>query len=758
MKLVLSVWLLVVHSIFAGVNIDSLKKEADKFTGEKKIDFILQSIDEIPGGFSKEKISLAKEALTLSDKIGYIKGKGISLNKLATNQYNIGEYDNAWQNYLKALSYFKKEKDSVRIGLVLTEIGYVLERNYKYDSALVVHKDALKCLLRFGQKNDLAISYNNIGLIIWRNGAFAEALPFFEKALEIRKEIKNNKAIGMSNNNIGTLYYRWGNYEKALQYYQQSLNYREIAKDTHGLVLSLNNIGLVYQKLNYLDKAADNFEEAIRISELKKFSFGKAYTYHNLGQLYKERKDYQTALKYALKSLDSYTLIKDLGGSISSLCDIGDYHENMGNLPFAYQYYQKSLANAISAEDRYSTSRIYHHLGRVTNKMKEYDKSIEFLEKSLEMSKKQGLNEIIKNNYWILSKNYSSKSDYKKAYDYMMLFNDLKDSLYNQKLDNDLANWRVKYETEKKINENKALISENTAKQAEIEKQKLLTNLLILASIIILVISVFVYRLYYLKKKSNLQIIEQKNELEKLNILLDEQNKELNEINNTKDKLFSIIGHDLKNPFQALVGFSDVMVRDIESLDKEQILLYSRNLHESSKSLLTLTRNLLDWAKVQSLKITLVPIELNMKLLVDDLINAYQFNISQKSLSVENKIDEGLSVYADANMCGSVFRNLLSNAIKFTNPGGSIIINAEAAEEECIFSVEDSGIGLTGDEIEKLFNIKTNFSKKGTNQENGTGLGLILCKDFVEKNGGRIWVESEVGKGSSFRFSVPVKN
>jgi signal transduction histidine kinase/Flp pilus assembly protein TadD len=739
-----------------GANTDSLKKAADNASGQKQIDIFLQLAHDSDEKSADTKIKYAQKALELSEKSGYIGGKAASLFFIAQNEYSLKHIESSKTFYLKSLPIFQKLKDSAKIGLVFTGLGYINEDFYKFDTALILHRNALKCLEKYGTKREYAIALNNIGMIIWRNGAYAEALPFFNKALAIRKEINSVKGIGMSLNNIGSLYWRWGNYEKALDYFQQALKYREMDKDTHGIVLVINNMGLVYQRINQLDKASEYFNEAISLSVKNNFTFGKAFSYHNISQIYSARKDFNRALDYSLKSLDNYNMINEAGGIVSSLGDIGEYYENLGKYKLSLEYFNKALLKAIETEDRFSTAYSYFNLGRVASKMNEVEKSINFIVESLKMAERQGMKDLIKNDYLILAKNYSIKKEYKKAYDYMVLYDATKDSLYNEKLIMDLANWRVRYETEKKINENKLLRDENSLIQAEVEKQKLLLTLLVLASVIILIIGVFVYRLYYIKKRNNVQISQQKNELEKLNVLLDIQNKELFETSRTKDKLFSVVAHDLKNPFQALVGYSEILVNDCEELSPDKIKSYARNINESSKNLLGLTRNLLDWARLQSEKITLKPEAIQVNLLMKEIVELYRFNIMQKRININCDIEEGFLVTADRHMLNTVMRNLLSNAIKFTNSEGAIRLSAEIKNGEAVFAVTDSGIGMSREDIESLFNVNASFSKQGTENEKGTGLGLLLCKEFVEKAGGKIQVESEEGKGSCFKFILPV--
>jgi signal transduction histidine kinase/Tfp pilus assembly protein PilF len=748
-------YLSVNTSVFAEVNVDSLKKKAGALSGIQKADYLNKAYEAVKGNSLKDRFDFAMIGLKYSEQINYLKGIGESNLNVGLALYDMEKYNEIPDRYRTSLEIFKKLKDSVRIGLVYSNTGNLYEKFGKYDSAFIFHKIALGIFQRSNQKKEMAISLNNIGLIIWRNGAFSEALPYFTKALEIRQELKLNSSVAITLNNIGSLYWRQGNYEKALEYFQKSLQMKEQIDDKKGIIISLNNIGLVFQKLKFSDKAYEYFNEALKKSENLNYTYGKAYSLHNIGVFYDEKGDNKTSLSYNLKSLDNYSAMKEFSGIASSLNAIGKNYENLSSFMSAIQYYNKSYNIALSGEDRFAQSQTLENLGRVYYKLKEYQKSIGYLDKSLSIASSQGLKELIKDNYFVISDNYFKLKDYKKAYEYRKLYDDLKDTLYTEKLINDVANWRAKNEVEKQIKENNILKKENESKQSEIDKQTLLKNFMIAFSLVVLIFIVFIYRLYHMKKINNIKIVEQKNELEKLNSLLDSQNKELNEINNTKDKLFSIIGHDLKNPFQALIGFSEILYGEVENIKPEKIRQYSKNINESSKNLLALTRNLLDWARIQSDKISFLPEELAVKELVDDLINVYRFNSEQKNITITNEISEEMKAFADRHMLNTVLRNLISNAVKFTDVNGSIKTSAEIISGKICFSVQDNGIGLTQEEAEKLFNIKTNFSKSGTNKETGTGLGLILCRDFIEKSGGKIWVETELGKGSKFRFTIP---
>jgi signal transduction histidine kinase len=231
--------------------------------------------------------------------------------------------------------------------------------------------------------------------------------------------------------------------------------------------------------------------------------------------------------------------------------------------------------------------------------------------------------------------------------------------------------------------------------------------------------------------------------------------EELLKLNENKDKFFSIVSHDLRGPAANIVKLSEFLLEPDEMLDSQMRLEMAQHLNFSSQKLYKLLENLLSWAKLQMNRIEIKPLQINLHKLVSENVAQISTLASVKKIQVVNEIPEHVSAYADERMCETVIRNLIVNAIKFTHEGGHVKI--KAYEKECAveISVVDSGVGMKKESVDKLFNLGTHFSSKGTANEPGSGLGLILCKEFVEKNRGRIWTESEVDKGSSFIFSLP---
>jgi PAS domain S-box-containing protein len=237
---------------------------------------------------------------------------------------------------------------------------------------------------------------------------------------------------------------------------------------------------------------------------------------------------------------------------------------------------------------------------------------------------------------------------------------------------------------------------------------------------------------------------------------LKESETRLRELNITKDKFFSIITHDLRSPFSSIIGFSNLLAEKVLAKDYAKVAEYADIIEKSSWRAMELLTNLIEWSNSQTGRINFCPEYFELPLLVEEIFTLINDLAVQKSITITRELSQSLVVFADKAMISTVLRNLVSNAIKYTHPGGKVIIKAKKNQHDLVVSIIDDGVGLSNEAIENLFSIETNISTQGTMQERGTGLGLLLCKEFIQKHDGRIWVESIQGMGSIFIFSIPL--
>jgi PAS domain S-box-containing protein len=245
-------------------------------------------------------------------------------------------------------------------------------------------------------------------------------------------------------------------------------------------------------------------------------------------------------------------------------------------------------------------------------------------------------------------------------------------------------------------------------------------------------------------------------ELVLLNLKLEESESRLKELNSTKDKFFSIIAHDLKSPFTSFIGLTELIAEDIEEMDIKEVKQLLIELNQSAHNVYSLLENLLSWSRVQSGRMDFAPEMISPFDLEEQVKMLFEQSFKQKEILFSSSVNTDRKVIADRNMADTVLRNLFSNAIKFTKAGGFIALTISDEDEMVKFSVQDSGVGIDGDNLARLFRIDKTLTTLGTQNEKGTGLGLILCKELVEKCGGKISVESRIGKGTKFSFTLPV--
>ncbi len=239
---------------------------------------------------------------------------------------------------------------------------------------------------------------------------------------------------------------------------------------------------------------------------------------------------------------------------------------------------------------------------------------------------------------------------------------------------------------------------------------------------------------------------------------LKENQRHLMQLNATKDKLFSIIAHDLRTPFNSILGFSELLITDGTDLDVLEREEYLGIINSTTKNTLVLLDNLLTWAKSQTGQIVYEPQKLLLSSIITEIIQDSTSIANTKNISLNQIKSDDIVVNADKNMIQIILRNLISNSIKFTKPGGNINISTIPKQNDIEISISDNGVGINNETLKKIFDTNTNISTNGTAEEKGSGLGLILCKEFVEKHGGEIWAESERGKGSVFKFTLPLNH
>jgi len=391
---------------------------------------------------------------------------------------------------------------------------------------------------------------------------------------------------------------------------------------------------------------------------------------------------------------------------------------------------------------------LYNSVGRHYLKENNPDRALANLRLANPMAQSSQNQELVQETYALLSKAYKATGDYKNALEYSELFKALDDFLQKEKNDRSILKMQSRYS----INQKQSLIDQlelnRIQKEYELEEEKRFKNFLIIMVALIAIILLLILTLFILQRKNN-------SKLKAANLKVKAQNDELEDLNATKDKFFSIISHDLKGPLNSLTSFSGLLMNHTSSLSTEEIQMLAKDLDKSLKNLFALLENLLQWSRSQTGNIEFKAEEFDLTEMLNENKKLLEQQAANKNISMEVKNTKPITAKAHPNSISTVIRNLLSNSIKFTEAGGQIKMGVVEESNRYVVKVADNGVGMAKDVANKIFRIDTKHSTQGTAKEKGTGLGLILCKEFIEKNGGEIWVKSEEGKGTIFSFSIP---
>lgn len=500
---------------------------------------------------------------------------------------------------------------------------------------------------------------------------------------------------------ISTTYTQNNDLENALLFYSKAIEVLRQTDNDQNLAITLLNTGYVYYKEDFLDTALSYYNEAEPIFEKIGLEIGQAYTIGNRALVFWKQGDAQRA-------------IGDLKIAIQRLEPLGD---------------------------QYGMADYYNQLGNIYLELENHQAARKHIEKGLEMALAIDLKEQIRDAAKLLSELYRETGDYRQAYAYQSQYIAYKDSIQDQETTKRLADQRTEFE----VGQKQAELDVVTAKQ---KTQRTLSIGLGVFLVLALAFAVVLYRNYSIKNKTNQLLQDQA-------VVLYRQKKELQQLNKTKDKFFSIVSHDLRGPITSFFGISPVIKSYVESKQTEQLLVVAEEIDKSVQQLSDLLDNLLNWATQQQSEIPYHPQELDVRHVADRVQQNLQNVAKAKNITLQVDVSGDIRAYGDRNTSETILRNLTSNALKFTPMGGQVTITAAMEGGQTLVSVTDTGVGMDQETIDTIFHLKETPSQYGTEGERGLGLGLQLVKEFTALNKGELKVESAIGLGSTFTFSLP---
>lgn len=577
----------------------------------------------------------------------------------------------------------------------LLNFGYYELFTGKTDKATFYYQQSLDWALANNFKPIAINAYNGIGQAHFVRAEYSDAFLNFQKSLEIAEEIEDMKMIIRMNSNLGTLFSILEDYDEALNYYKSVQTKFNDSTDAISKIAVLVNLGYLYNKTKEPVKALNHLDESIELLQQIEAKKILAFAYLTKGDVYNQTGQYKKALALFEKAFHIYKMGNDKKNEADLYYNTGVAYSNLNNFSDAEEAYRKSLALYKSFNLKSGLAKSYKAL--------------------YETSKIKGLTSDALLNLELAQK-YSDSVGKEK-----------------QKRTISIINAKLAYKEKKAY-----LAAQIQMKLDEKKKQIIWVTIGLILSILL---CLFIFRSTNIQKGLNKELALQ-------TTMLSSKQKELHRINNNQDKLFSIVGHDLRAPILSLKQLlGTTLEKDAEI---KRFYTYGPQLKDDVDHIHFTLDNLLNWGLAQMKANVNKPIRINVKEELMCITRFFTEALETKEIVLQLLVKDTLSIQVDVNHFNIIFRNLISNAIKFTKKNGAIVIDSYVENETAFITIRDTGVGMEKDVKTKIFSNKEHYTTLGTNSERGTGLGLILCQELIEKNKGHIKVQSELGSGSIF--------
>jgi signal transduction histidine kinase len=604
-------------------------------------------------------------------------------------------------------SFSKNDENSIYIDSI--ESLNILSRDLTFidsEKSMEHAQDALRLSLIYNYKIGEGYAYLNLGSLYVLNEVYILGMDYIQKSLTIFKNKNDSKGLANCYISLGLLYGDLQNFEEQIKYYKLSFD--------------------IFNKLNIPDRIA--------------------VSAHNLGESYYYNKDYKSSREMTLLSIDISKPIGHLPLLSSCYNVMGRVEFSSKNYDKAVVYFQKVLEiyrKSGEESHKITTLQSLINLAEIYKVRKQSDLQIDFLNQATQFAQTHNLGNYLATIYHEKILLYSKQDNQKMVQKYII----------EQKIVSESIGQRAIKDKTDLVKSSLLLFSlekENRLlEQVELKQEKKIEN----KNISLFVALVFSIILIFFVRK----LISVTRKIKTTSGKIKTQNHELQSLISTRNKLFAIIGHDLRGPIGGFKQLMDHLVsKDFDLNDTETLSELLQSLQKTSTTSFELLENLLLWAGTQQNAITFSPVDSNFHEITTKTLILLQEVSSHKKITISNKVPVNQMIYIDPNMITTVIRNLISNAIKFTPNDKNISVSITKNEKYWIIRVEDEGVGVSEENRNKIFDLNSNFTTFGTNKEKGSGLGLLICQEFVKKHGGKIWVESEEGVGSSFLFSIPL--
>lgn len=664
-----------------------------------------------------------------------------------TNHYRDVNPDSTRAVAKRALALSEKSKYAMGVGKSIYMIGVASAMNNDYDSSIWYYEKALAVFHKAGLTDKECMALYNINVSYYRMGKLDNALSTLQKDSAIAVQNNNFERGGRAMLAMGDIYRDKGKYADAVGCYLSALSIYEKHNFTQGISESYRNIADIYSLVGNQPKALEYVTKSNALYKPIGDVQSIIVNYTSVASVYGQLHDNKNSLSYYTKALQIADSINSHYWRGMCLINIGENNMASGNMDAALLSYKEGLKECSITHDEVGAAFGKRGIGNVLVKQGKANDGIPYLLESLEVMKAAGIKREISEISNMLSNAYEQTGKCSEALKYARIVQANNDTLYGENNDKKMQEIQFDYELKKKEGQISLLEKDKIIKLEKLQRQRA-TQFGLLSGIGLLTIVVSLLYISRKREKRNKEkSMRQTAEIQKQATMLDE-------LNQYKDKTFSVLSHDLRGPLASFSGAMDML--DEDELSREEFMALKPEINRQLNSLNLLLDNLLNWSKshIQGEK-SIVAEPIDIYKIASDNTSLAQGAATRKMVTIHNNVPEGIKALADKGQLDVVIRNLINNAIKFTGERGRITLSAKENTTAITISVADTGVGMSQEQLDKLFKVVTNNSTYGTGGEKGIGLGLLLCYEFVKANNGTIAATSEVGKGSTFTITLP---
>jgi signal transduction histidine kinase len=662
-----------------------------------------------------------------------------------SNVAKVGEYGR------KQLLLAKKLNFKKGIAQAMLNVAIFYRDKSEYDLALYYDRSSLQLMREIGNKKGESHALGNIGLTFSQKGEYKQALEYMKSALEIKKAIGDKRGIAITNNNMANIFQTQGNYTEAMAAHLTSLKIREELGDKNGIAASYNNIGTLLYSQEKFDESLKYYLKAVKIWEEYHDLTGLSQSFGNIGNIYRRKKQYKEAVTYMLKESMMSEQLGNKHGLAVSYNNIASVYLDQNKPNIALKYDLKAYELSKQIEDKRTLTQVCGSIAETYEAKKDFTNAIRYNLETLELGKETGSRESNARAYSSLASIYKKLGQYDIALKYNELYGSVKDSLLNKENFRQVAELNTRYETEKKEKEILLLTKDRELNAKIIHQQQAERWALIIGIALLGVTILGVYRRYRFKQKANVILEQQKQEIELTVMKLTQAKDELHKAVEQKEKLTSILAHDLRTPLRFISTVSGYLHRNASTIGLKELEELSGELSTSSKGTFALADELLTWLSIQGHNLKVTVIKVDIKKVLDELTAFFSDIAKMKNVQLSISFQQPFFVDTDEKLVKIILRNVLDNAIKNT-VNGAIELSVSAQETGFVtLQIHDTGKGMTMEQLEKL------------NRENALGfpfgisdkLGFQIVKDLTLLLKGKILVKSELGKGTTVILNIP---